>query len=165
MNIVALMLLAVTGLVTGCVGLIPVPSFSGEAPVGRVIQAQEAAFIVPGQTTRAQVVEQLGADFRPSPRLPVIAYSWDLPGGTALWWWVVFCTEGGAGNAGEFEWGRWRAFFVAFDQDGYVTKTKFKRLSDRKSLDEQLEAWGRLVMQNKTMIASPSTGRLTKDSQ
>jgi hypothetical protein len=142
MKIVALMLLAAAGLVTGCVGLIPVPSFSGQTPVGRVIQAREAAFIVPGQTTRAQVVEQLGADFRPSPRLPVIAYSWDLPGGTALWWWAVFCTEGGAGDAGEFEWGRWRAFFVAFDQDGYVTKTKFIRLSGRKSLDEQLEAWG-----------------------
>jgi hypothetical protein len=142
MKIVALMLLAATGLVTGCVGLIPVPSLSRQPADGRVIQAQEAAFIVPGQTTRAQVVEQLGADFRASPRLPVMAYSWDLPGGTALWWWAVFCTEGGAGDAGEFEWGRWRAFFVAFDQDGYVTKTKFVRLSGRKSLDEQLEAWG-----------------------
>lgn len=142
MKIVTLMLLAAPGLVTGCVGLIPVPSFSGQAPVGRVIQAREAAFVMPRLTTRAQVVERLGADFRPSPRLPVIAYSWDLPGGTALWWWAVFCTEGGAGDAGEFEWGRWRAFFVAFDQDGYVTKTKFVRLSGRKSLDEQLEAWG-----------------------
>jgi hypothetical protein len=142
MKIVALMLLAMTGLVTGCVGLIPVPSLSSQPADGRVIQAREAAFIVPGLTTRAEVVERLGADFRPSPRLPVIAYSWDLPGGTALWWWVVVCTEGGAGNAGEFEYGHWRAFFVAFDQDGYVTKAKFKHLSGRKSLDEQLETWG-----------------------
>jgi hypothetical protein len=155
MKIVALMLLAATGLFTGCVGLIPVPSFSRQAPVGRAIQAREAAFIVPGQTTRAQVVEQLGADFRASPRLPVVAYSWDLPGGTALWWWAVFCTEGGAGDAGEFEWGRWRAFFVAFDQDGYVTRTKFIRLSGRKSLDEQLEAWGAAcyVKQNHDRLA------------
>jgi hypothetical protein len=141
MKLVTLTLLAVTELVTGCVGLIPVPSLSSQPADGRVIKAREAAFIVPGQTTRAQVVEQLGADFRRSPRLPVIAYSWDLPGGTALWWWAVIC-EYGPSDAGEFEWGRWRAFFVAFDQDGYVTKTKFIRLSGRKSLDEQLEAWG-----------------------
>ena len=32
--------------------------------------------------------------------------------------------------------------FVAFDQAGYVMKTRFIRLSSRKSLDEQLEAWG-----------------------
>ena len=142
MKILALALLAAMGLVTGCVGFIPVPASSSQVVVGRVIQAREAAFIVPGQTTRADVVERLGADFRASPRMPVMAYSWELPGGTALWWWFVFCTEGGAGDAGEFEWSRWRAFFVAFDQAGYVTKTRFIRLSSRKSLDEQLEAWG-----------------------
>jgi hypothetical protein len=142
MKIVTFMLLAAMGLVTGCVGLIPVPSFSNHPEVGRVIQAREAAFIVPGQTTRAQVVERLGADFRASRRMPVMAYSWELPGGTALWWWFVFCTEGGAADAGEFEWSRWRAFFVAFDQDGYVTQARFIRLSSRKSLDDQLEKWG-----------------------
>ena len=142
MKILTLALLTTMGLVTGCVGFIPVPASSSQAVVGRVIQAREAAFIVPGQTTRAHVVERLGDDFRASPRMPVMAYSWELPGGTALWWWFVFCTEGGAGGAGEVEWSHWRALFVAFDQDGYVTKTRFIRLSSRKSLDEQLEAWG-----------------------
>jgi hypothetical protein len=142
MRILTLALFTAMGLVTGCVGLIPVPAGSSHVEIGRVIQAREVAFIVPGQTTRAHVVERLGADFRASPRMPVMAYSWELPGGTALWWWFVFCTEGGAGDAGEFEWSRWRAFFVAFDQNGYVTKAMFIRLSSRKSLDEQLEAWG-----------------------
>ena len=137
-----LALLAAMGLATGCVGLIPVPDSSSQVVVGRVIQPREAAFIVPGQTTRAHVVERLGTDFRASPRMPVMAYSWELPGGKVLWWWFVCCTEGGAGGAGELEWSHWRAFFVAFDQAGYVTKTRFIRLSSRKSLDEQLEAWG-----------------------
>ena len=60
MKLLTFMLLAVTGLVTGCVGLIPVPSLSSQPADGRVIQAQEAAFIVPGLTTRAKVVEQVG---------------------------------------------------------------------------------------------------------
>jgi len=154
MKIPTLALLTAMGLVTGCVGFIPVPASSSQVVVGRIIQAREAAFIVPGQTTRAHVVERLGADFRASPRLPVMAYSWDLPGGTALWWWFVIC-EYGAADAREFEWGRWRAFFVAFDQEGYVTKTKFIRLSGRKSLDEQLEAWGAAcyVKQNHDRLA------------
>ena len=142
MKILTLALLTTMGLVTGCVGFIPLPTGSSQAAVGRVIQSREAAFIVPGQTTRAHVVDRLGADFRASPRMPVLAYSWELPGGKALWWWFVFSTGGSAGDAGEFEWSHWRAFFVAFDEDGYVTKTRFIRLSSRKSLDEQLEAWG-----------------------
>ena len=128
-------------LLTGCVGLIPVPSKSKAPEVGQVIKPQDAEFIRPGLTSRQKVVDRFGQDFRAAPRLPVLAYAWELPGGTALWWWMVF-GEMGASDAGEVEWSHWRAFFVAFDKDGIVTRTKFVHLSGRKSLDEQLEAWG-----------------------
>jgi hypothetical protein len=144
-------------LLTGCVGIIPVPSSSKVPEVGQVIKPDAAGFIRPGQTSREQVVERLGQDFRASPRLPVLAYSWDLPGGRALWWWCVAWGEVAAGDAGEFEWSHWRAFFVAFNEIGVVTRTQFVRLSGRKSLDEQLEAWGmKAVAKAKTASQRPA---------
>ncbi len=122
---------------TGCVGVIPVPRFSNKPVASSAIDPSQADFIVVGETTRAEVVNRLGSEFRESPRLPALAYSWELPGGQGIWW--VVSTVGGGG--GEFEWSRWRAFFVAFDSKGVVTKTRFVHLSSRKSLDEQLEIW------------------------
>jgi hypothetical protein len=143
MKATMLMGLMMLGLLTGCVGLLPVPSKSKTPEVGRVITPQDAEFIRPGLTSRQQVVERFGQDFRAAPRLPALAYAWELPGGRAMWWWCVAFGEGAAADAGEFEWSHWRALFVAFDQDGMVTRTKFVHLTGRKSLDEQLEAWGR----------------------
>jgi hypothetical protein len=127
---------------TGCVGVIPVPSFSNQPVAGQVIKPGDVKFIVPGQTTRAVVVERLGTSFRASPRMPVLAYSWELPGGSGIWWWCVFSPYFAAGDINDFEWSRWRAFFVTFDEQGVVTKAEFVHLSGKKSLDEQLEDWG-----------------------
>ena len=122
---------------TGCVGVIPVPRFSNKPVASSAVDPSQTDFIVVGETTRAEVVNRLGSEFRDSPRLPALAYSWELPGGQGIWW--VVSTVGGGG--GEFEWSRWRAFFVAFDSQGVVTKTRFIHLSSRKSLDDQLETW------------------------
>ena len=122
---------------TGCVGVIPVPSFSSKPVAGIPIKPQQTEFIVVGETTHAEVVDRLGARFRESPRVPALAYSWELPGGEGVWW--ICGLEGGTGD--RFEWSRWRAFFVMFDDSGHVASSKFKRLSSRKSLDEQLEDW------------------------
>lgn len=122
---------------TGCVGVIPVPRFSNKPVASSAIDPSQTDFIIVGETTRVEVVDRLGSEFRDSPRLPALAYSWELPGGQGLWW--LCSTHSGIG--GEFEWSRWRAFFVAFDSKGVVTRTRFVHLSSRKSLDEQLEAW------------------------
>ena len=142
MKILTLALLTTMGLVTGCVGFIPVPASSSQVVVGWVIQAREAAFIVPGQTTRAHVVERLGADFRASPRMPVLAYSWNSPeerlsgGGLRFAPRVVRATrESLSGVTGALS-------SSPSIRTVDVTKTRFIRLSSRKSLDEQLEAWG-----------------------
>lgn len=122
---------------TGCVGVVPIPRFSNKPVAGIPIKPQQTEFIVAGETTRAEVVDRLGAHFRESPRVPALAYSWEMPGGEVYWW--VMVPEGG--DIDEFEWTRWRAFFVMFDDSGHVARSKFKRLSSRKSLDEQLEHW------------------------
>ena len=124
-------------LLTSCVGILPMPNFSRTPENGKVIQSEQVSFIRPGLTTRQEVTNRLGCEFRDSPRAPALAYSWEIPGGRGLWW--LACMEGGV--SGEFEWSYWRAFFVLFDADDVVAETKFVRLGGKKSLDEQLEQW------------------------
>jgi hypothetical protein len=125
---------------TGCV-IVPVPS-DGKT-YGKVITREQVRFIVPGQTTQAEVTEKLGGQFRDSPRMPVLAYAWEKS--TIGWGWPAGNPPPPSENFFKQhernEGSNWRAFFVAFDDDGKVSRTKFVHLSSGKSLDEQLEDW------------------------
>ena len=123
-------------LLTGCVGLVPLPPTYNQT-YGRVIETPQTRFIVAGQTTRDEVIAGLGGEFRDSPRMAALAYSWEKPAADVAW------LGGGmmGGGGGHFERSHWRAFFVAFDAGGKVRRTEFSSLSQRKSLDEQLEDW------------------------
>ena len=123
-------------LLTGCVGIVlPVPSDGNT--YGKVITREQASFIVPGKTTKEEVIARLGDQFRASPHLPALAYSWERP---AIGWVWGFCVmEGGAG--GRVERSHWQALFMRFDDRERAVSTKFVSLSGRKSLDERLEDW------------------------
>jgi hypothetical protein len=124
---------------TGCMAVVvPVPT-SNRQPVGQPIGKAETAFIVPDQTTREQVVQRFGSDFRQTPRHSALAYSWELPGGNTFW---MFASTGG-GAAGEAEWTHWRALFLQFDERGVVTRKKFVHLSTSSSLDDQIDCWAK----------------------
>jgi hypothetical protein len=126
-------------LVTGCV-LVPVPS-DGKT-YGKVITREQVRFIVPGQTTRAEVTERLGDQFRASPRVSAMAYSWEKPAVGVMWGVCVPIYEQAAIAGGRhIERSHWQGFFAAFDEAGQVSRTQFVRLSGGKSLDEQLENW------------------------
>lgn len=136
----ALIALLLTILQTGCVGLVvPVPS-DGRT-YGKVITSDDVKFIVCGRTTRAEVIARLGSHFRDSPRLPVLAYSWEKSA-TGWAWGVASLGEGGAlGSC--FENSRWRAYLIKFDSADRVSCAAFIHLSQHnQSLDEQLENWG-----------------------
>ena len=146
---------------TGCVGVVvPVPSH--DKTYGKVITREQVRFIIPGQTARADVVEKLGSQFRDSPRLPALAYSWEQPAAGLLWFWVIVIPPSGIGDGDYTERSHWRAFFVAFDNSGKVSRTKFVSLSGRKSLDEQLEQWAACkyesCLKNGAHIFNPDTG-------
>jgi hypothetical protein len=123
-------------LLTGCVGMVPVPATDKEVH-GRVIESSQTRFIVAGRTTRDEVIAGLGGEFRDSPRVAALAYTWEKPAADLAWW------GGGmmGGGGGHVERSHWRAFFVAFDAGGKVCRSEFVSLSQRKSLDEQLEDW------------------------
>lgn len=127
-------------LLTGCV-IVPVPS-DGKT-CGKVISREQVRFIVRGQTTQAEVTEKLGGQFLDSPRMPVLAYAWEKS--TIGWGWPAANPPPPLENFfrqnERNEGGDWRAFFVAFDDAGKVSRTKFVHLSSGKSLDEQLEDW------------------------
>jgi hypothetical protein len=133
------MLLAPAFVLTGCVGVLPIPDFSNRPINGTRLRGRDAAFIRPGTTSASEVFAALGTDCLWDPRQRAVAFSWELPGGQGIWW--VVTTEAGAG--GDFEWTRWRALFVAFDTNNVVVAAKTKHLSSRKTLDEHLNAWGR----------------------
>ena len=137
----AINLLFLTVLLTGCAGVLPVPPSRSEPTRGQVITRQEVKFIVPGQTTREEVIARLGGQFRDSPRLPVLAYAWEKPAFGLTWWVVLVGPDAAVAGGGHSEGSDWRAFFVRFDARGLVADTKFASLSDRRSLDEQLEDW------------------------
>jgi len=139
-TIIAILLTGLSVLLTGCV-LVPAPADGNT--YGKVITRDQVEFIIPGQTTRAEVIEKLGGQFRDSLRLPVMAYAWQKS--TIGWGWPA------ANPPPLFEYFfrqherveglDWRAFFVAFDAAGKVSRTKFVKLSSSRSLDEQLEHW------------------------
>ena len=129
-----------TALLTGCVGVVvPVPS-DGQTH-GKVITPDAVKFIVCGRTTRAEVIARLGDQFRDSPRLPALAYSWETPA-TGWAWGVASLGEGGGALGSCSEGSHWRAYFVEFDSNSRVSRVAFAHLSQRnQSLDEQLENW------------------------
>lgn len=137
--------LLTAGLLAGCVPfgigmgvVVPVPPLSKKKiEQGREITAQEVAFVVPGRTTRAEVITRLGNDFRDSPRVAALAYSWQY-NGPQIYWGYGFIN--GYDQHGVEDFG-WRALFVAFDQDDRVVHSRFYRLKSGHSLDEQLEEW------------------------
>src|ERR1035437_3123740 len=105
-------------LLTGCVGVMPVPPSCNQPACGKVITPEQVKFIVPGQTTRAEVMARLGDHFRDSPRLPVPACSWEKP---AVGWtgWILLAGPGGAaGGGGYTEGNHWRGFFVKIHAHG-----------------------------------------------
>ena len=135
-----LCMLSAAVLLTGCVGIVfPVPS-DGRT-YGKVITREQASFIVPGKTTRDELIARLGDQFRASPRLPALAYSWEKP--ATGWAWGIAATSGEAavGGGGHLERSHWQALFVRFDDSGRIVSTKFVSLSGGKSVDEQLEDW------------------------
>lgn len=132
-------LLALPFLLPGCVGVLPFPELSSQPTHGTKLLAKDTAFIRVGTTSAAEVFGRLGTDCRCDPRERAVAFPWELPGGRGIWW--IVCMEAGAG--GEFEWSRWRAFFVAFNANNAVTAAGIQHLSSGKSLDEQLEAWAK----------------------
>ena len=138
--------LLTAGLLAGCVPfgigmgvVVPVPPLSKKKiEQGHEITAQEVAFVVPGRMTRAEVITRLGNDFRDSPRVAALAYSWQYNGPQIYWGYgfiFVGVIEHGVEDFG------WRALFVAFDQNDRVVQSRFYRLKGGKSLDEQLEEW------------------------
>ena len=126
---------------TGCVGW--VPPLSNKPVNGRPLTARDVAFIVPGKTTRAEVVRTLGAGYCESPRIAAMAYPWQMPGGTGFW-----CIISPIGDAagGTSEMTRWRALFLAFDSQGTVIRKELVRLRSKGTPQEQVEKWAGWVM-------------------
>ena len=128
-------------LLSGCVGVLPVPPLSSRVLERRAIRRSEAALIVPGRTTRAQVETILGPVTRECRYSPSVAYSWERQS-MDVYVWIVSTT---AADGLSFDVGGWQAFFVAFDDQGVVLRREFVRLSNNRSLDDQLERWARRV--------------------
>lgn len=133
--LVSIAALAVSVLFTSCVGYVPPLD---RTPIGgHQIGQSDTGFIVPGKTTRAEVVKTLGTGYRESSLVPAMAYPWELPSGTTFWF--LRSPHQAAGDIHKLT--SWHALFLAFDKRGVVTRKEIVRLKKGKSLDEQLEKW------------------------
>ena len=128
-------------LLTGCVGVLPVPPHSSAVDEGRKIERREVKFIVRGVTTRREVERRLGASTRHCDRPPATVYLWETPPWTVHWW--LFGPYGG--DASDFPVGGRHVFFVAFDDRGIVLQAEFVNVSQHGSLDDKLEEWAKHV--------------------
>jgi hypothetical protein len=135
-----ILLLSLTMLVSGCV-VLPIPSPSQDHGYGRAVEKKEVEAITVGVTTRAELTNSLGGQFRESTRVPALAYAWELPAMGMAVLWGVASTHQAAGGVMDFERSKWRALFVRFNTNGVVTSRELVRLSGGKSLDDQLEKW------------------------
>jgi hypothetical protein len=144
------LLLAFTCFLSGCAGfayVVPVPHKGDKAITGHIFEREDLKKILPGKTTRAEVVSRMGIGFRQTHDNWALSYSWEKSG-PDMYHGLFFAAAsyGGSGVFGEFgktdsAWSYWRAIFIQFDADDLVVEAEFIRLSSRKSLDEQLEAW------------------------
>jgi hypothetical protein len=126
---------AVAVILTGCVGVVPVP-VSSHVEYGQKLQSKQTVCIRPGHTTRAEVIAALGTNYATFRSLRSIAYTWELSGGGGAWWIAGF--YGGTGG----NWvGGWRGFLIAFDERDVVRAAEFKKLSARRSLDDNMGRW------------------------
>ena len=130
---------AMSAVLTGCVGALPVPTTS-KVEYGQKVDHAQARFIQPGRTTRAEVIAALGTNHVAFPRTRSISYTWELRGGGGIWWFAVAAPQSAAADAGGWS-GGWRGFFVAFDDQDVVRSAEFQQLSTRRSLDANMDRW------------------------
>ena len=148
-------------LLTGCVGVLPVPLSPGTPTFGKVLTRADVNFIVPGHTTRAEVEAKLGTGHA-ALRYPALAYPWEKPAVGWVCWIIVMGPDCAVAGGAACEGNHWRAYFVGFDAAGRVAATKFVWLANRKSLDEQLEHWAASrkpgIYEASTKVFNPDTG-------
>jgi hypothetical protein len=131
---------ATTLLLTGCVGILPRPVSATKVEYGHRLLTNDVSFIQSGVTTRAEVIARLGTNYTALPLQRALAYSWEMQGGGWVWWLVLVGPNGGGGTGGQWT-GGWKAFFIAFDDQGVVTSTAFKSPSTRRSLHDHMYNW------------------------
>ncbi len=132
-------------LLSFCGGCIPIPWTKPHKVLGRgtPISAESARLVIPGQTTRPEVVSLFGTNYVAINHDRSIAYEWDTPGiEFEMHMFLIVPNFGGWDEeAGEPSTSSWRAYFVAFDEQGFVRAAQLKKLSMNKSVSDQLQRW------------------------
>lgn len=130
---------ALLALVSGCVGVVPIPPSSSEPVSGQVLRSSDGSFIVPGVTTRREVEQRLGKCTHECPRAGAVAYTWEKPGWEVGWWaaWMY----GGTGGTAPMPMSGWKALLIAYDKTGRVEAKEIVPLNHRHPLDNQMVRW------------------------
>lgn len=136
---------------TGCVGVIPLPTFPEKVLNGSRIEAEDIAFIRPGETTRDEIEAVLGTNHVELLSRPAVAYSWEVAGGGGVWW-VAWCTPYGSVSKSGTWLGGWRACLVAYDDKGCVKAARIRALSPRYSLHHHLRSWVNALPAEDSMV-------------
>jgi len=133
----SLLLIAAACLPCSCVGVLPVPPKSREPIAGKRQTASALEGITPGVTTRAEIERRLGPCTHENPRSRSIAYTWETHGWTLYGW--AASTHSAIIDRARLD--GWHALLISFDAQNRVRKAERVKLSQRRSLDDQMVKW------------------------
>lgn len=97
-----------------------------------------------GVTTRDEVIQRFGQNFRTSQGKAAISYSWERKGGDLYYAGIATDMHyNGALGAGKDAktWSYWRGLFVDFDEHDRVRRFEFVKLNQNRSVDDQRNEW------------------------
>ena len=130
---------------TGCaMVIVPVPADKRAARSGDVIDKADIEFIAIGVTTRDEVIQRIGQNFRTSQFKAAISYSWEKKGGDLYYAGILSdMRHNAAMGAGKDSktWSYWRGLFVDFDEHDLVRRFELVKLNQNRSVDDQRNEW------------------------
>lgn len=129
-------LLSLAACLTGCL-MGAVPSIGRSVTHGRVITADQVRLMNPGRTTREEVIARFGKPWAHYDDLQVMVYYWEVRKG--WWFWAVFHSAGGAGEAIEIT--RLRYLFIQFDDLGRVQRCEIVKARGGKGTRALAHDW------------------------
>jgi hypothetical protein len=129
-------LIAIAGIPAGCI-IIPVPLPEDTVLAGNPVTPEQTAFIVPGVTTRAEVVERLGPPSILWDDARVIIYDWEMRAGVV----ILLAGGPGGGSVADLDISAHYLVIMEFDEEDRVLRFERTKHDSLQSFSEFLLAW------------------------
>lgn len=129
-------MLSATLTLAGCI-VLPIPTGEDKVLAGTPVADEQLAFLAPGRTTKAEVVERLGQPGVVWEDARVFVYRWDLRQGILLWAVGAHVT----GGFGKTDLPSHHQLLIQFDEDERVQRFEHQKRPSGTSLADSIREW------------------------